>query len=197
MDTNTTLRFSFSAALGMFIGFSVCQASTINLVTPQEGLPDDVPEGMRFLGNYDDYKVYRVHTGAKDQEPMYAAVRIGSKQIAAFFRAGAAQCWTKVGGIVPCDFPKEANLASFGDPLVPWTPDFPDPTNPIDPNKPTDPTDPIYPTDPQPSPVPLPYGWVLMLTVMFAFAFKCIFSFCGEYEELRSKCCGNPEKEGT
>lgn len=87
MDTNTTLRFVLSATLGMFIGLSVCQASTINLITLQEGLPDDVPEGMRFLGNYDDYKVYRVNSGAKDQEPMYVAVRFHDGR----FRALTAQ----------------------------------------------------------------------------------------------------------
>lgn len=91
---------------------------------PAGKVPEDVAQGLRFLGDVEDFQVHRVEIDAADPEPMYIAVRKGSNRLGAFFRAGEMQCFERKHGGVPiaCDVPRETGLPPVAIPVEPYTP---------------------------------------------------------------------------
>ena len=124
----TGLGFVAGAVAGFGMGLLAGEAigaTTTTLPPPYKALPGDVAEGMRFLGDRDNFSVHVVPTAA-DTETMYVAVRRDTRRIAAFFRAGDLQCYdSKFGGIpIRCDAPEETGLKPLKRPLTAYPSGF-------------------------------------------------------------------------
>lgn len=198
-------------------------ASSVYNHAPAPAYIDELEKGLRFIGKREDFKIYAVNSGAKDQETMYAAVRKGQEdRPAAFFRAGAAQCFEgKYGGApIPCETPDIPQALGSGYKLQPalWASPAPRwnggrPGNPgggssnppivieppeepccviIDPEEP-----PIVepPEPPTPSPIPGPWAMVNLLSALALTAGLgwYLTRFAGSYEENRRLSCGDPD----
>lgn len=196
----------------LLLGAGPATGAVILNFTVPDVKPGDVAEGMRFLGDVEDFDVYRVAT--VDREPMMVAVRKGSKRLAAFFRPGGLQCFEgKFGGVpIACDQPRETALPPFKLPPsagvgVPWLtipptggiPPFVVPTHgrhtPKPPPQPEPPVGPpVEPPLPPVAPVPLPPSAILILLGLSLLGGLKLLKFAGEYESLRAQCCGDPDK---
>lgn len=181
------MKYMIATAL-ILSATSAVAATTVPMVY---GSPEAIEEGIRFLGNREDYDVKLVKTAAMDGEPMYAAVYKGSKKLRAFFREGDTQCYSKIGGPVPCNMVEESAIPPFktstvspvypmGTPIwsippswavpgVPWVPGIFHPNKPpktVTPGDPNDPDKPIDPDLPPLAPVPIPWTVVMYLTAI-------------------------------